>query len=93
MNLRIVEGNFRIYFVDTERHVVSPPFKKARLDLVEFKNKTHETTLSLSLSEDGNYLGNKRRIIPPYRFWVRLVLRDEGNVDNNRVFSRTQFKQ
>lgn len=93
VNLRVVEGKFRIYFVDKDQNIVSPAFKKARIDVELFRNKTHEYTLSLKLSEDGRYLTSTRRTSPPYRYWVRLVLLDESNSDNNLVFSRTQFSQ
>ena len=93
VNLRVVEGNFRIYFVDKDQNIVSPVFKKARLDVELIRNKTHEYSLSLKLWEDGRYLTSKRRTHPPYRFWVRLVFLDENNSDNNLVFSRTQFTQ
>jgi hypothetical protein len=93
VNLRVVEGNFRIYFVDKEKNIVSPAFKKARLDVELVRNKTHEYTLSLKLSEDGRYLTSTRHTHPPYRYWVRLVLLHESNSDNNLVFSRTQFSQ
>jgi len=93
VNLRIVEGNFRIYFVDKDQNIVRPFFKKARLDVELFRNKTHEYSLYLKLSENGSYLTSIRHTYPPYRFWVRLVLLDKSNLGNSLVFSRTQFIQ
>ena len=68
MNLRVVEGNFRIYFVDKDQNIVSPVYKKARLDVELVRNKTHEYSLSLKLSEDGRYLTSKRHTHPPVSF-------------------------
>ena len=93
VNLRIVEGQFRIYYVDKDQIVISPAFKKARLDVEEFRNKTHEYSLLMKLSEDGQYLTSLRRVPPPYRFWVRLVMLHESISDNNQIFGRTQFTQ
>ena len=93
VNLRVVEGNFRIYFVDKDQNIVRPVYKKAHLDVELLRNKTHEYSLLLKISEDGRYLTSKRHTYPPYRYRVRLVFLDESNSDNNLVFSRTQFSQ
>lgn len=93
VNVRIVENKFRIYFMDKDKNVVSSAFKNARLDVELFRNKTNEFSLYMKLSDDGLYLTSPRRINPSYHHWLRLVLLDPDNADNNQVWARIAFKQ
>ncbi len=92
LNLRVVDQNFRIYFLDEERIPLDPqPYTRAVLFTEQARGPKREDRLFLSPSSDGPFLVSPRIIAPPFDYWIRIVL--TGDDVEEEVIARTRFQQ
>lgn len=93
INVRIVEKKIRVYFTDAEKQLVAPTYTTARLKYESVRNKDKEGTMRLQMDGGGLFLVGPRKIFPPYFIWVKLVLLDLKNADNNKYYPKSRLKQ
>jgi len=76
VNLRVVERNLRLYFLDEAGAVAQPPGLTAVARLDGIRNNEEEY-VRLTLAPSGRYLTSLRYIPLPYDYFVNLVLLEE----------------
>lgn len=74
INLRIVNNNFQLYFLDAEGLLVKPPIDKV---IVHYGNfiKDSNAKETLLLEKQDMMLTSPRVIPPPHRYMVRIFLK------------------
>lgn len=74
VNLRIVNNNFQMYFLDEQNLLVPPPLDKV---IVHYGNfiKDSNARETLLLEQRGMMLTSIRVIPPPHRYLVRIFLK------------------
>lgn len=93
LNIRIVDKQLRVYFTDDEKKLIIPTYRSARVKYEGVRNKDKEGAMRLNLDGGGLFLFGRRKLFPPYFLWVKLVLLDESNSDNNKYFTKTRLRQ
>ncbi len=93
VNVRIVDKKFRVYFTDAEKQLVAPTYTTARLKYENVRNKDKEGAMRLQMDGGGLFLVGPRKIFPPYFVWVKLVLLDLKNADNNKYYPKSRLRQ
>ena len=93
LNIRIVDNKLRVYFTDAEKKLVKPTYRTARVKYEDVRNKDKEGTMRLNMDGGGLFLFGRRKLFPPYFMWVKLVLLDESNSDNNKYFAKKRLRQ
>ena len=93
INVRIVDKKFRVYFMDADKLLVAPTYSTARLKYESVRNKDKEGNMRLQMDGGGLFLVGPRKIFPPYFIWVKLVLLDVKNADNNKYYPKSRLKQ
>jgi len=74
LNLRIVNNNFRMYFLDEDKSLVEPELDSA---IVHYGNfiKDANARFTIVLEKEGLAFTSKRVIPPPHRYMCRIFLR------------------
>ena len=93
VNVRIVDKKFRVYFTDAEKQLVAPTYSTARIKYEDVRNKDKEGTMRLQMDSGGLFLVGPRKVFPPYFLWVKLVLLDQKNAQNNKYFPKSRLRQ
>ncbi|MBK1857000.1 hypothetical protein [Cerasicoccus arenae] len=73
-NLRIVNNNFQMYFLDADKLLIKPPLEDVIVHYSNFIKKSN-ADLTIVLKKDGMMLTSNRVISPPYRYQVRVFLK------------------
>lgn len=74
VNLRLVDNNFQLYFLDGNDLLVAPKVKDV---IIHYGNFIKDSTMknTIVLEQQGLVLTNGRVITPPSRYMVRIFLR------------------
>ncbi len=95
LNLRIVDNNFRLYFLDEEGKIMEPD---RDLGALRYDPRREDPEfLRLSPAEEKPYLTHVRYIRRPYVIRIHLVLQNEGDpevdTDKNQEIYNFMFRQ
>lgn len=82
LNIRIVENQMLVYFLDKEGLLTDPPLSKLYVRWENVRNRTEDGYLSMSAASDGPYLTNPRKLFPPYHYRLTLIIPQEDKEDN-----------
>lgn len=86
LNLRVIENNFYLFFLDKEQKIVTPPVKQAsvrfqttkrvtrQIDEDTVSRKREEIFIALEPNTNAAGLYSPRYIAPPTLYWVMLSL-------------------
>lgn len=78
LNVRIVNNNFELYFLDAEKKLLKPDYNYAILSYAsKVKKSDRKQTLKVSIAPNGLFMTAKRAISPPHDYELRLFLKDK----------------
>ena len=78
VNLRIVDDNLRLYFLNEEGEVMAPPIEAAAARMEQVSNATTDPYIYMRPASSGIYLTSPRYIPKPYDYRVTLILFGES---------------
>ena len=79
VNVRIVGGRFRVYFLDKDSKLIEPVYPIGIIRYAVKKEYNRKITITLKALKGKPYLEAVRVISPPYRYYIALILTQ--NVD------------
>ncbi len=74
INIRIIDGRFRVYFLDKESRLIEPVYPKGIIRYAVRREYNRKITITLSEQQGKSYLEAVRVISPPYRYYLTLIL-------------------
>lgn len=81
VNLRIVNNNFQLFFLDGQGKLVEPPEVKVIVHYGNFVKKS-QNELTVLLKREGMMMTSPRVISPPHRYRVRIFLSKTEEPEN-----------
>lgn len=90
MNLQIVDQRWRLYFV-AEDKVIEPPVDTVVIRGEEHRKRTNEFRYLLNLSPEGPFLTSDRNLVPPFDYWLWVIL-NPGSPEPE-IISQVRFRQ
>ncbi len=93
INIRIVGNNFHLYFLDAEKKLIEPTYKRALIRYENVARKDRDERLILNLSADGQSLTSGRVVRPPFNFWVTLHFYDNNDSEKRIPYGRHRVRQ
>ncbi len=86
INVRVIDNQMQVYFLDKEGLVIDPVVDKLYVRWENIRNRTEDGYLPMSPSSEGPYLDNARKLYPPYHFRITLIIPQEMEEDNIVLF-------
>ena len=98
VNVRIVGGRFRVYFLDKDSKLVEPVYPMGIIRYAVKKEYNRKITITLNQSEGKPYLDAVRVTSPPYRYYLTLILTQDVDapipgLPEKETFSRILVNQ
>ena len=87
LNLRLVDKQFQLFFVDSGNILLEPDSSKAIVGYTNRRGDDERRTVVLKPVADKVYLTSARKIQPPYLYEIRLILvTEEDGEEQKEVF-------
>ena len=91
VQLRIIEKQFHLLFLDEDRLLIEPAVKKVILRGEEARNQTNNINIVLKPGSD-NTLTHVRKVYPPYDYWLMLLIPDPEKSGEWTSLQRRRFQ-
>jgi hypothetical protein len=98
INVRIVAGRFRVYFLDKDSNLVEPVYPAGVIRYAVKKEYNRKITVNVGQPQGKYYLEGVRVISPPYRYYLTLILVQESKnpipgLPEQEVYNRILLNQ
>lgn len=92
INLRVMDNNFRVYFLDEEKNLQEPTWPSASIRWFNTKAKPDQANFGGLKKGPGPFLFCERNIVLPIYYWVHLsFVNADGSI--KEAFPRTLMTQ
>lgn len=92
VNLRVVDNNFRVYFLDEEKNLIEPTWPTASIRWFNTKFKPEQANFAGLRKGSGPFLYSDRNIVLPIYYWINLsFVNADGSIKH--AFPRTLVTQ